>query len=72
MDPRVASKPFPHRNNEDGTVDSICPHCFLTVAYHKFEFELADMERRHICERRYWEFDCTGLGASIFSLASHK
>jgi hypothetical protein len=41
---------FPHRKNEDGTVDSICPMCFRTVASCVAEWQLAKSEREHICE----------------------
>lgn len=40
---------FPHRRNRDGSHDSICPHCFRTVATRREEAELPDDEQRHVC-----------------------
>jgi len=41
---------FPHRQNEDGTFDSICPDCFSTVVrgLHT-ESQLAEFEDQHFC-----------------------
>jgi hypothetical protein len=41
---------FPHRQNEDGTFDSICPDCFSTVVrgLHT-ESQLTEFEDRHAC-----------------------
>lgn len=41
---------FCHRINEDGTIDSICCDCFLTVATAGSEAELQREERIHRCE----------------------
>jgi hypothetical protein len=41
---------FPHRHNQDGTHDSICPVCFATVATTQNEAELRVDERKHICD----------------------
>jgi hypothetical protein len=41
---------FPHRHNEDGSWDSICPKCFLTVAREELETELEAEEKAHICK----------------------
>lgn len=41
---------FPHRENDDGSFDSICPACFRTVTRTQFEAELAEAEREHICD----------------------
>jgi hypothetical protein len=43
--------PFHYRNNADGTVDSICPLCFLTVARGKEANELRARELAHACDR---------------------
>jgi hypothetical protein len=54
--PRLADQipaPFPHRKNEDGSFDSICPVCFRTVACRVRESQLAELERGHICEDMY-------------------
>lgn len=40
---------FAHRHNLDGTWDSICTECFLTVASAWDETELLDHERGHDC-----------------------
>jgi hypothetical protein len=41
---------FPHRMNRDGTFDSICPRCFVTVANAIHETDLARFERCHVCD----------------------
>ena len=41
---------FTHRQNEDGTFDSICLSCFLTVANAGSELQLEIFERRHVCD----------------------
>jgi hypothetical protein len=41
---------FPHRKNADGTYDSICIACFVTVARVKAEIDLRQFESAHICE----------------------
>ena len=49
---------FPHRRNWDGTFDSICPSCFVTIATKDSETELAAAEAAHICDRYYgWDDD---------------
>jgi hypothetical protein len=40
---------FPHRHNKDGTVDSICSECLLTVATVRVERELTQHEEAHEC-----------------------
>lgn len=42
---------FPHRLNRDGTIDSICRVCFVTVASVRDEAELAHHEAVHVCIR---------------------
>lgn len=42
---------FPHRQNRDGTYDSICRLCFATVGNGKTEEELEEVEKKHVCER---------------------
>jgi hypothetical protein len=44
------SRRFPHRSNEDGTFDSICPVCFITVANAAREEDLAAFECGHVCD----------------------
>ncbi len=41
---------YPHRLNKDGSFDSICPTCFMTVAAAKSEIELVEYDANHICE----------------------
>jgi hypothetical protein len=41
---------FPHRKNRDGTYDSICPGCLVTVATCKSEADLLTHERKHVCD----------------------
>ena len=38
----------PGRHNVDGTVDSICKRCFLTVAHGEVESELQKAEAEHV------------------------
>jgi len=40
---------FPHRQNADGTFDSICAQCFTTVATADRESDLKKAEDAHIC-----------------------
>jgi hypothetical protein len=40
---------FPHRFNEDGSFDSICTMCHLTVATATIEAELSQHEHSHEC-----------------------
>jgi hypothetical protein len=40
---------FKHRNNPDGSWDSICLKCYLTVETAMQEDDLEETERRHDC-----------------------
>jgi hypothetical protein len=40
---------FPHRKNRDGSFDSICRTCLLTVANTRREADLASYEQYHVC-----------------------
>jgi len=40
---------YPHRRNKDGSYDSICPTCFVTVAFGKSEVELMKLDAQHVC-----------------------
>jgi hypothetical protein len=44
-------KQFPHRENSDGTYDSICPKCFRTIDTRHVEGDLVAEERVHICDQ---------------------
>lgn len=41
---------YPHRRNKDGSYDSICLTCFVTVAFGKSEAELMKLDAQHVCE----------------------
>jgi hypothetical protein len=40
---------FPHRFNANGSYDSICTLCLMTVATVRIEAELSHFERCHEC-----------------------
>jgi hypothetical protein len=40
---------YGHRANADGTLESICPHCFVTIGKSVWEAELERMESLHSC-----------------------
>jgi len=42
---------FSHRLNSDGTVDSICHECFVTVAKVQRETDLIPREHLHACNQ---------------------
>lgn len=42
---------FIHRLNKDGTIDSICRDCFITIATARSQSELEREERQHVCQR---------------------
>ena len=66
----LSSKPkFPHRHNKDGSFDSICDTCYVTVARVKAETDLMQFEARHVCDpvNLYW----AGQGFSASSLIAH-
>jgi len=41
---------FAHRFIPDGTVDSICPRCFVTVGSASNETDLVPKEEHHVCD----------------------
>jgi hypothetical protein len=41
---------FPHRQNPDGTIDSICTGCYFTIATATSTAELEAAERAHDCK----------------------
>ena len=49
MDP-VTRPVFAHRQNKEGTVDSICMKCFATVALSLREAEIEQREQGHRCD----------------------
>ena len=50
---RQTSPRYPHRRNADGSHDSICTVCFVTVASAREESELTGHEQAHVCNP-YW------------------
>ena len=40
---------FPHRRNRDGSFDSICLKCLLTIANARIEADLAAHDEGHVC-----------------------
>jgi hypothetical protein len=48
--PQVRTPLFPHRRNRDGSMESICPGCFLSVGRAQTEVELKLFEDKHVCE----------------------
>jgi hypothetical protein len=40
---------FPHRRNPDGSFDSICLKCLLTIASSRTEADLAKHDKYHVC-----------------------
>jgi hypothetical protein len=49
---------FPHRRNRDGSFDSICLNCFVTVASRGVESELSELEEKHFCKHASMVRDC--------------
>jgi hypothetical protein len=45
--------PFQHRRNKDGSYDSICSSCYITVAHSRQEADLAAHEQAHICHSAF-------------------
>ena len=57
MYPQANSR-FPHRFNQDGSYDSICPMCLVTVVTVRNEAELDRHEQAHDCDPiRLYQFD---------------
>jgi hypothetical protein len=46
----TADAPFVHRTNTDGTIDSFCRKCFMTIASSQWEAELERAESVHKCD----------------------
>lgn len=44
---------YPHRQNLDGSFDSICPRCFAIVATAKQVTELRSRDKKHICDESF-------------------
>jgi hypothetical protein len=41
---------FIRRDNKDGTVDSVCRNCFVTIATARWKSDLEREESKHVCE----------------------
>jgi hypothetical protein len=48
--------PYPHRQNRDGSIDAICPRCYVTIASSVCEAELERMEAAHVCDPALLEY----------------
>jgi len=44
---------YPHRQNRDGSYDSICSRCFAIVAHAKTVTELNSYQKNHVCEESF-------------------
>jgi hypothetical protein len=47
---------FRHRENLDGSWDSICLRCYATAAHSYGEWLLAEAEQEHCCDEARWFF----------------
>jgi hypothetical protein len=47
---------YPHRTNPDGTIDAICPRCYVTIGTSIWESELEQMEAAHVCDAGRLEY----------------
>lgn len=63
---------FAHRPNPDGTIDSICSHCFFTVATKQWESDLEAEERKHICDPEELERITYMLGQAAFRYRAQR
>lgn len=48
--PTLSRQRFPHRQNKDGSFDSVCTVCYATVASVEEERQLAVHEAAHKCD----------------------
>jgi hypothetical protein len=46
---------FTHRKNQDGTTDSICRRCFVTVVTASREEDLDRAEHTHCCDAKVFD-----------------
>jgi hypothetical protein len=54
---------FRHRENQDGSWDSICMRCYLTAAHSYGEEPLASGESDHCCDETSWLFQVAAARA---------
>jgi hypothetical protein len=61
---------FRHRENQDGSWDSICMRCYLTAAHSYSEEPLATVECGHHCDESSWLFKEASFGLGNAPLPS--
>ena len=73
---QVSTLQFAHRINDDGTIDSICCDCFVTVGTESSEADLERVEHDHACHpalvehyKKVW-VDCKFYSAGLRRRAS--
>jgi hypothetical protein len=62
---------FRHRENQDGSWDSICLRCYLTAAHSYAEQPLTAVESQHHCDETSWLFKEPILAAAHAPQAAH-
>ncbi len=63
---------FSHRPNQDGTFDSICHQCFVTVASMRDEADLGRKERLHSCNPGIIEWYQSVSDATMSAKRNHE
>ena len=66
----LTSHPFAHRSNPNGTVESICKTCFMTVGTAEEAAHLKELERTHKCEE--WRLEVIRVALSATSPFTRK
>ena len=62
----MTSLPFRHRQNLDGTWDSICLRCYATAAHTHRQFLLEAAESQHRCDEMSWLYkESAGAGLRL-------
>ena len=65
------SADFAHRHNPNGSWDSICPRCHLTIASSENEADLQAVEQSHDCDefamKRYLDWKLGWNGSATHS-----
>ena len=61
--PTIDPAAFAHRANPNGTIDSICLTCFMTIATKPTEAELAHDEEHHDCKELAMENVAASCGS---------
>jgi hypothetical protein len=49
----LAETEYPHRRNNDGTWDSLCKNCFLTIGHGRTDSELSEGEKTRVCHSSF-------------------